>query len=203
MREATAVIHGRFQPLHIGHMEYLLAGKEFCDVLVIGITNPDPWQIVPEAAEPHRSEELANPCTYYERHLMIEGAMHDAGVPRREFRIVPFPHGFPERLRCYAPSDALYLLSIYDEWGETKLRRFEDLGLRTHVLWRRTWKVTSGSAIRRRIVHDEPWGDLVPPATTRVICTHRIEERIRGSAPDTPLLAVSRASLDVNRSTGI
>ena len=58
---------------------------------------------------------------------------------------MPFPHGLPERLFHYAPRDALYLLTIYDDWGEAKLRRFERLGLRTHVLWRRQEKLTSGA----------------------------------------------------------
>ena len=35
----TGVIHGRFQGLHNGHMEYLLTAKKRCDFLVIGITN--------------------------------------------------------------------------------------------------------------------------------------------------------------------
>ena len=55
-----AVIHGRFQPLHIGHMEYLLAGKERCELLIIGITNPDPSQIKVEPTNPTRSAGLAN-----------------------------------------------------------------------------------------------------------------------------------------------
>jgi nicotinamide-nucleotide adenylyltransferase len=36
------VIHGRFQVLHNDHLRYILAGKELCRHLVVGITNPDP-----------------------------------------------------------------------------------------------------------------------------------------------------------------
>ncbi len=32
--DKIGVIHGRFQMLHIGHMEYLLAGKERCNYLL-------------------------------------------------------------------------------------------------------------------------------------------------------------------------
>ena len=181
MREPVAVIHGRFQPLHVGHMEYLLAGKELCDVLLIGITNPDPWQMAPETSDHTRNQPQANPCTYYERYLMVEVAMAESGVPRTAFRIVPFPHSFPERLGHYAPRSALYLLSIYDSWGDCKLSRFEDLGLRTHVLWRRTSKVTSGARIRTLISAGEPWESLVPPATARVIHESGIDQRIRSS----------------------
>jgi D-arabinose 5-phosphate isomerase GutQ len=37
----VGVIHGRFQILHNDHLKYLLAGKDLCRHLVIGITNPD------------------------------------------------------------------------------------------------------------------------------------------------------------------
>lgn len=35
------VVHGRFQPLHLKHMEYILAAKVRCRKLYIGVTNPD------------------------------------------------------------------------------------------------------------------------------------------------------------------
>ena len=176
----VAVIHGRFQPLHIGHMEYLLAGIERCRLLVIGITNPDPWQVKVEPTDAARGETAANPCTYYERYDMIDGAMVEEGVSREAFRIVPFPHGFPERLSHYAPEDAEYLLSIYGDWGEAKLERFGERNLRTHVLWRRTETVTSGTEVRSRIAAGQDWQHLVPPATARTIRRFAIDARIRG-----------------------
>jgi cytidyltransferase-like protein len=183
-KESVAVIHGRFQPLHLGHMEYLLAGAELCENLIIGITSPDPWQMGEENSDVNRGKPESNPCTYYERYLMIEGAMTDAGVAREAIRIVPFPHNYPERLRYYAPTDALYLLSIYDSWGETKLERFRKLGLRIHELWRRTEKLTSGTRIRELIRTSGDWQRWVPPATTRVIREFGIDERIRQAGRD-------------------
>ena len=41
MAEKTGVIHGRFQCLHLKHMEYLMAAKNQCKRLIIGISNPD------------------------------------------------------------------------------------------------------------------------------------------------------------------
>lgn len=177
-RHTSAVIHGRFQPLHIGHLEYLLAGVAECRRLIVGITNPDPGATVFEPAAPSRGLARSNPCTFYERYLMVEGALLESGVSLSHFRIVPFPHGAPERLLNYAPIDALYLLTIYDDWGETKLERFRQLGLSTRVLWRRTWRVTSGSDVRRRIATGEEWEHLVPKAVARVIKEQRIDERI-------------------------
>jgi nicotinamide-nucleotide adenylyltransferase/phosphinothricin biosynthesis protein PhpF len=165
----VASVHGRFQPLHLGHLEYLLAPARRCRLLVVGITNPDPWQVRAEPAAPHRGAESANPFTYYERMLMVAGALRDSGVADTAFAIVPFPHSFPERLHHYLPENALVLLTIYDGWGEEKERRFRDLGRATEVLWRRDTTVTSGTDLRRRLRAGEPWEHLVPAAAARVI----------------------------------
>jgi cytidyltransferase-like protein len=166
---ATGVAHGRFQPLHLGHLEYLLASKAQCRVLIVGITNPDPAQTVFEPTDVNRGDPTANPYTYYERYLMVESALTASGVPHSEFRIVPFPHGFPERLRYYAPSDARHFITIYDDWGEAKVQRLQGLGLDVEVLWRRNTKVTTGSEIRNRIQAGQPWGHLVAPGVAKAI----------------------------------
>jgi cytidyltransferase-like protein len=177
MTASIGVVHGRFQPLHLGHLEYLLAGADACEMLIVGITNPDPEQVRFEPSDPARGEPAANPFTYFERLQMVDGALVDAGLSRRRFRIVPFPHSTPQRLAHYAPRDALYLLTIYDAWGETKLARFAELGLATQVLWRRETKVTSGSEIRQKLTSGEPWEHLVPPATAAVIRDVDLDQR--------------------------
>jgi nicotinamide-nucleotide adenylyltransferase/phosphinothricin biosynthesis protein PhpF len=179
-RHPVAVIHGRFQPLHLGHLEYLLAGADRCDTLVVGLTNPDPSQIADEPTDPTRGSAAANPWTYYERYLMVEAALAATGVPADRVRIVPFPHSFPARLRFYAPPDACYLLTIYDEWGEAKLDRFRALGLTTEVMWRRVAKPVSGRRVRAAIAAGDNWEALVPPAVAAVLKECGLDGRIRG-----------------------
>lgn len=178
----VGVVHGRFQPLHLGHMEYLLEAAARCSVLVVGITNPDPGQVIDEPSAPERGTPQANPCTFYERYLMVEGALAEAGQPPDRLRIVPFPHSRPELLRYYAPTEAVYFLTIYDAWGEVKLERFARLGLSTEVLWRRTDKPISGSRVRSEIASAGPWRELLPHAVTRVIEENGIVDRIRLAA---------------------
>jgi nicotinamide-nucleotide adenylyltransferase len=48
------MIHGRFQPFHNGHLEYLRGAAERSDEVWIGITNPDRERIKPEASDPLR-----------------------------------------------------------------------------------------------------------------------------------------------------
>jgi cytidyltransferase-like protein len=175
---AEAVVHGRFQPFHLGHLEYVLAGERLADHLIVGITSPDPWQTAHEPTNPGRSLAAANPCTFFERLRMVDGALRESDVSTERFTIVPFPHSFPERLGHYLPPEATLLLTIYDEWGEEKLRRFLHAGFSTHVLWRRTERLTSGTEIRQRIAAGEAWEHLVPSSTAEIIKRYEIDRRI-------------------------
>lgn len=180
-KHEIGVIHGRFQMLHKGHMEYLLEAKKRCDYLIIGICNPEYKLTKFDAACPHRSEESSNPLSYYERMEMIKGALLDEGVDRNEFDIVPFPINFPETIFNYAPSDAVYFITIYDEWGERKKELLEKLGCSVEVMWRRTdaERFTSGTEVRKRIAMGEDWKKLVPQYVYNYIINHHIDERIK------------------------
>ena len=72
---------GVFKLLHNDHLEYILAAKARCKRLVVGITNPDPTLTREDAADRNRSSRTANPLSYYERMLMTEAALLEAGVP--------------------------------------------------------------------------------------------------------------------------
>lgn len=165
------VIHGRFQILHHDHLKYLLAGKERCQHLIVGIANPDPTLTQQDTADQHRSSQAANPLTYYERYQMVREALVEAGLDLSQFSIVPFPINFPELLKFYVPMDATFFLTIYDDWGEKKLARFKKLGLTTEILRRRplAQKGQTSTEIREKIRAKEPWQDLVPPAVARLI----------------------------------
>jgi len=160
----TGVIHGRFQILHNDHMTYLLTGKKHCRHLVVGITNPDPFLTKKEAADPARHEPAANPLTYYERLLLIRASLTEAGLGHGDFSVVPFPINRPELYEYYVPMDALFFLSIYDDWGRQKLRYFNSLGLKTLVLREvpNEEKGLSASDVRKRIKQGDPWEHLVP-----------------------------------------
>jgi len=158
------VIHGRFQILHLGHMEYLLAGMSKCDFLYIGITNPDPELTQKNSTDAKRSELAANPFTYYERLEMIRDAMLENAVDRANFEIVPFPINFPNLIKYYVPLNATFFVTIYDEWGRHKLQTITDLGVKVETMWTRTMdeRLTSGSEVRTLIAENKEWQHLVP-----------------------------------------
>jgi nicotinamide-nucleotide adenylyltransferase len=183
----TGVIHGRFQVLHNDHLVYLLAGMALCRHLVVGITNPDPLLTRDESSDPKRSHLAANPLTYFERYLMVRAVLKEAGIASSRFSVVPFPINMPELYRYYVPLDALFFLSIYDDWGQRKMEYFTSLGLATHVLRDVTLarKGLSASDIRRLMVQNGPWEELVPQAVANLMKKWDIPGRLRalGTCP--------------------
>lgn len=174
------VIHGRFQPFHIDHLKYVLAGIEKADFMYIGLTNPDPSHTLEDATDLKRSQLRANPCTFYERLLMVAQSLFDVGIDKERFCVVPFPINIPSLWHYYVPREATYFLTIYDEWGEKKLTSFQNAGLKTHVLWRRdaSEKGFTGYEIRQSIFEGRPWEHFVPTATVRVMRQFDIAARI-------------------------
>ncbi|MFZ5517397.1 MAG: nicotinate-nucleotide adenylyltransferase [Candidatus Zhuqueibacterota bacterium] len=175
------VIHGRFQPLHLGHMEYLLAGMKRVNYMYIGITNPDPTHTKEDKTALHRSSPSSNPLTYFERYNILQKALFDSGYSSSDFCIVPFPINIPELLHYYTPKEATYFITIYDEWGEKKLYLLKSLNLKVEILWRRELisKPYSGHEIRCKILNDELWNHLVPISTFEYIKNHHIDIRIK------------------------
>jgi len=178
---SLGVVHGRFQILHNDHMKYLLAGKELCEHLIIGITNPDPSLTKDSDINPHRSTPIANPLTYYERYIMIEAALKEKGLNSSEFSIVPFPINIPKLIKYYVPMDATFFLTIYDDWGKQKKEYFESLGVNIHVLWEVTSeeKGLSSSDIRKSMITGVSWEQMVPPSVATIMKKWNIPLRLK------------------------
>ncbi|MFX1258813.1 MAG: adenylyltransferase/cytidyltransferase family protein [Promethearchaeota archaeon] len=177
----VGVIHGRFQILHNDHIKYLLAGKQMCKHLVVGITNPDPSLTRDSEVNPHRSTPIANPLTYYERYVMVQAVLLEQGLQFSEFSIVPFPINLPELIKYYVPIDAIFFLTIYDDWGRQKKQFFESLGLNIHVLWEVTLKNKgiSSSDIREAMIQGKQWEQFVPISVVQLIKDWDIIKRLK------------------------
>ena len=182
----VGVIHGRFQLLHNDHLSYLLDGKARCRHLVIGITNPEPEMTRAEQADTNRSDPLSNPLTFYERYQLIRSALVESGVGLADFSIVPLPISDPDRYGHYVPLDAVFFLSIYDDWGRRKKSYFESIGLTTYVLRdvHITKKGISATEVRNHLMKGEPWQHLVPASVASLIERWNIAERLRDIAAD-------------------
>lgn len=177
----TGVVHGRFQVMHLKHMEYIMAAKMRCSKLFIGITNPDSMHTRESVNDTTRAERSANPLTYFERYEMIRAAMADFNIPEAQYDIIPFPISCPEYLLQYVPKDAVYYMSLYDAWDEEKYKILTDLGLQVEIFWKRAAeaKGVTASEVRSRITAGQEWSQLVPRSVYRYLTESGLDQRIR------------------------
>jgi nicotinamide-nucleotide adenylyltransferase len=160
------MIHGRFQPFHNGHLEYLRGAGAPSDEVFVGITNPDPQRIKEEPSDPLRHLPESNPFTYVERLLMIEAVAEDEGI---RAHVIPFPVNEPELWPAYVPAGVTQYLRLFSEWGGTKLERMREAGYEVVVLDEGVDKEISGIDVRAALRSGGEWEALVPPAVARVI----------------------------------
>jgi cytidyltransferase-like protein len=166
-RVALGMIHGRFQPFHLGHLEYLVAAAARSRRLAVGITNPEGFPIRPEPSDPARHLPESNPFTYAERQRMVEAAAAEAGVGSVE--VFPFPVTEPDLWDGLVPAGAVQFVRVLSPWGASKLSRFEERGLPVVALDAPAGKRVSGERVRAAMRSGGDWRALVPPAVAAVI----------------------------------
>ncbi len=158
-----ALIIGRFQPFHNGHLQVVkeILDNDDIDELVIGIGSSQ------------YDHEKDNPFSFDERKDMISLSLEKEGI--YNYSLIPISdiHNYPiwvEHVRKHVPNyDVVYTRS------QLTKRLFEEAGDRVVETDLYDRKEYSGSEIRRRIVAGEKWQKLVPEGTLLVI------ERIDGA----------------------
>jgi cytidyltransferase-like protein len=155
-------VHGRFQPFHLGHLEYALGALENVDHLIIGITNFYPTTDAKSPA--HRFDRDENPFSYWERYRLIEAAMAGESIDRSRFSIVPFPIDCPALIGNFVGADTIMYTTIYDRWNLEKIRRLKEIGFRVHVLWRRRHKKYEGKLVRQSLRAGTIEQDILVPS---------------------------------------
>jgi nicotinamide-nucleotide adenylyltransferase len=160
------MIHGRFQPFHNGHLEYLRGAAERSSRVFVGITNPDPTRVKEEPSDPLRHLPESNPFTYTERLLMIAAVAEDEAIP---VHVIPFPVNEPELWHAYVPDGVTQYLRLFSDWGGTKLERMRESGYEVVILDEGVEKEISGRDVRDALRSGGDWEALVPAGVARVI----------------------------------
>ena len=166
-RVELGMVHGRFQPFHAGHLEYLVAAAARCRRLAVGVTNPDGFPTRPEPSDPARHLPESNPFSYAERRRMVEAVAAAAGL--RAVEVFPFPITEPGLWDDHVPAGAVQFVRVLSPWGTSKLARFEERGFETVVLDAPGGKSVSGVQVRAAMREGGDWRALVPPAVAAVI----------------------------------
>ena len=165
----TTMIHGRFQPFHNGHLDYLRQTMAITNNrLIIGITNPTPDLISEVRCDTHRHLPEANPYSYFQRYSMIhETLCHERDASRISMLVVPFPIHNEELWDYYVPKDVVQVLSAFEMWDQEKKARFEKHGYQTHELV--CDRIVSGTQTRKINSSNQTLADYVPKGTLKVL----------------------------------
>jgi nicotinamide mononucleotide adenylyltransferase len=175
-------VHGRFQPFHNGHLEYLEAALLRCEYLFVGITQFRRKHLVQVDASGavHRALPVSNPLTFFERFRVATAVMRSLDVPADRYSVIPFPVEEPEELTDFLPSSVTVFTTTYDKWNEQKIDVLRTAGYHVVNLWTRSQKAVEGQEVRRLIVADDPhWRELVPAAVAAVLEDLNLAERLR------------------------
>ena len=171
-RVKVGSVHGRFQPFHNGHLDYVLEAFDRAEFLWVGLTQV----FQPRSGSSHEgSRELAtsNPLTFRERSDLVEAALITSGIRPQRFRVTPFPIETPERLHEFVPAGCMCFTKLVNEWNDEKVRRLNQHGFPTTILSLSVpdnMRVTSGTEIRRLIRASDPsWARFVPTAVAEAI----------------------------------
>lgn len=164
-KEVSALLIGRFQPFHNGHMEVVRTIAKECDRMIVGIGSAQ------------LSHTFENPFTAGERHLMISRAFHDEGLDN--FFLVPIVD--INRYAVWVAHVASLVPPFQAVYTNNPLTRrlFEEGGYEVRAAPMFNRELFSGTEIRRRIVGDEEWEHLVPRGVAETIHEVRGDERLR------------------------
>jgi nicotinamide-nucleotide adenylyltransferase len=163
-----AVYPGRFQPVHLGHMEVIKWALSKVDELVVAIGT---------AQESHT---VVNPFTAGERVVMLRIAMEDFGIDMRRVYIIPVPDILMNSvwvayLQLYVPRFRYGVAR-----NPLVVRLFKEAGYEVLVPPPYERGRYSSTKIRRMMLSgDASWRNLVPPSVARFIDEIDGEKRLR------------------------
>lgn len=165
-------VHGRFQPFHNGHLDYVLQAFDRADFVWVGLTQVYQPKSDPSCEE-SRERATSNPLTFRDRSDLVDAALAGAGIGRDRFRITPFPIETPERLQEFIPTGCMCFTTRVNDWNDVKIDRLNANGFPAAILSISVpdnMRVTSGTEIRRLIRADDPsWARFVPPAVAELL----------------------------------
>lgn len=159
-------VHGRFQPFHNGHLDYVLQAFDRAEHVYVGLTQI--FRPLSDNAASRRDTWTSNPLGYFDRMKLIVAALNEFGISSHRFTVIPFPIEMPEKLHDFCPLDIPCFTTIVDEWNKEKIQRLERVGYKIELLNVSPVdnnRVTSGSEIRKMIrCDDATWKRYVPPS---------------------------------------
>jgi len=150
-----ALLIGRYQPFHNGHLKAVqeIVGEGFSVVIAVGSAQ--------------LSHTLENPFTAGERHLMIANALEDEGI--QNYEIIPIIDINRYAIWVAHVESLVPPIKVVFSNNPLTTRLFSEkkYEVRAQQLYDRD--IYSGTVVRQRIISGENWQELVPDAVVKVI----------------------------------
>jgi nicotinamide-nucleotide adenylyltransferase len=153
----VGLLIGRFQPLHSGHLAAIQYALKSVDQLYILVGSSQ------------KSHEANNPFTAGERILMIRNSLIDKRIDAKRYLIIPVPDAIGHAVWTAFIDQVVPEYDIVFSNNRLTVQLFREKGVKViqpPLFQRKTYSATE---VRRRIIEEEDWKSLVPPATIKVI----------------------------------
>lgn len=157
MDKIRGILIGRMQPVHNGHIQVINKILDEVDEIIIGIGSAQ------------LSHELKDPFTAGERIVMMSQALAESNIDPGRYYIIPmqdinFNAIWVSHVKMMTPP-----FSVVYSGNPLVKQLFSEEGydVRQPPLYDRLH--LSGTEVRRRILNDENWEELVPKATVNLI----------------------------------
>ena len=157
MDKVRGILIGRMQPVHNGHMEVIKKILDEVDEIIIGIGSAQ------------LSHEIKDPFTAGERIVMMTQTLAEIDIDPSRYYIIPmqdinFNALWVSHVKMITPP-----FSIVYSGNPLVKQLFSEEGfeVRQPPLYDRLH--LSGTEVRRRILEDENWQELVPDATVELL----------------------------------
>jgi nicotinamide-nucleotide adenylyltransferase len=148
---------GRFQPFHLGHLGAIKDILREVDELVI---------VIGSAQYSHR---INNPFTAGERMVMIRRALEEAGLAYTRFWVVPVPDVHLHMLWVSAVEGYTPHFDVVYSNEPLTRRLFIEAGYEVKAIRFHERKLYSSTEIRKRMLEDKSWEELVPKSVAAFI----------------------------------
>jgi nicotinamide-nucleotide adenylyltransferase len=160
---------GRFQPYHNGHQSVLEHIADEVDEIIIGVGSAQ------------LSHTIDNPFTAGERVLMITRSLAPVGCP---FYVIPIEDIKRNALWVAHVQSMTPPFDLCYSSNPLVVRLFSEAGVKVQSPSMYERETHSGTEIRRRMLNNTTWKNLVPPAVTQVIREIDGVARLRQIAQD-------------------
>ncbi len=160
-----ALLIGRFQPFHKGHLKIIQDLSKKYDKIIIGIGSSQ------------YNHTYDNPFTADERIEMIKNTLDAHGVKNYHVVLIPDIHNPPKWVDYVKSLVSDFDVVVTNNNFTEQLFKEKKIKVENTKLYNKN--LFSGKTIREKIRKNEPWTELVPEQVVKIIKKINGEKRIR------------------------